>query len=118
MSDFTDILDDFADWLTLTGDVYEKTTTQNAAGQTVEVNNLLQSGLTVNFWIDTSKETSQSDKFVNKEVGTILLDPQEVTFTPDTTQYFLVGAIVYLFQGVDNIAEFGEVYKITYTRDL
>ena len=117
MSDFNDFLRDFEDWQTLTGDVYEITTGQNAAGQPLETETLIQSNLKVNMWVNSSVETDESDKFVDKEKGTILFSDSDINFTPEINMVFRVGTDDYLFEGKDNIAFFGEIWQISYVKD-
>lgn len=118
MSDFSDIINDFDDWKKETGIVYQLTQIRNAAGQTEDSESVVQSGIEFWRWTDQSLQTNVSDKFVDRETGNILLDPETTSFTPNVNMWIINAAgIRYNIEGVDNIGAFTEVYKLSYTRE-
>lgn len=109
----------FRDWTKRTGSFYQKTVTTDPVGRDVITWPLVSGGdnITVNFWTDNSLETLTSDKFVNQKTGRLLLDPAEITFTPDTTMKFTSEGIDYFIVGNDDVADFDEVLVLKWARD-
>jgi hypothetical protein len=107
----------FSDWKKKTVTFEAEGSTPNAAGQPVKGWNILKSGVKVNWWVSTSRETRESDKFVDKVKGKALLDFSEGV-SPTTGARMVEGSTVYLITGVDNMAGFDDFYVLDWIRDI
>ena len=110
------IFDLFPEFPTVTGSVYHNVSV-NSGGLVTDTPTLLQASVKAKKWIDASVETNTSDQFVNQETGTICFSPGDLTFTPSTTQWYVVGSDTYYFTGVNNIIGSDEIYQISYRKE-
>lgn len=114
------ILDHFTDWQKKTADFKKLVNTTNDAGQPIEEWQTVSggSGIDVNFWTDASRETNQNDRFVDQATGTALVDPAKISFAPDTTMKMVIDSKDYYIEGVDDVAALGDVYILTWRREI
>lgn len=114
------MLEYFEEWTTKTGTFEQYVSTTNAAGQPIETWEAVTGGedVEVNFWTDSSRETNVNDRFVDQATGTLLVDPAQISFKPDTTMRFNVAGKVYYIEGVDDVAAMGDVYVLKWRREI
>lgn len=114
------MLEYFSDWQNVTGTFEQYVSTTNAAGQPIESWVTVTGGenVKVNFWTDSSRETNVNDRFVDQATGTFLINPADISFAPDTTMRFNVNGTIYYVEGFDDTADFGQVYVLTWRREL
>ncbi|MDA3939819.1 MAG: hypothetical protein PF693_10980 [Spirochaetia bacterium] len=108
------MLEFFTDWQKKTANIKELITTKNDAGQTVESETVIASGITINWWIDNSNETNINDKFVDQVKGSALISPE---YTLNTKQWMEIDSVKYYIIGVDDVAGFGEVTLVKWRRE-
>lgn len=107
------MFDLFADWRTKTADIYRATTTQDAAGRPVDGEELVASGVEINYWTDSSRVTNQNDQFVDQALGSALLPPE---LAVDTTMWMEIDGVIHHIIGVDDVAGFGDVLVVRWRR--
>lgn len=113
------ILDYFSDWM-VTATFKEPTTTTNDEGQPSDSWSTVTDGsdIDVALWTDSSRETNVNDRFVDQTTGTALVDPGDISFTPDTRMRMEIDGVDYYIEGVDNVAEFGEMIVLKWRREI
>ena len=116
----SDILTYFDNWRNATVTFEQFVSTTNAAGQPIESWETVtgDENIKVNFWTDASRETNVNDRFVDQVTGTVLIKPNNITFKPDTTMRFSVDGVYYYVEGFDDVAGFGEVYVLSWRREI
>ena len=116
----SDILTYFDNWRNATVTFEQFVSTTNAAGQPIESWETVSGGenIKVNFWTDASRETNVNDRFVDQATGTVLIKPNNITFKPDTTMRFSVEGVYYYVEGFDDVAAFGDVYILSWRREI
>ena len=108
------MLDYFDDWQVYTGTAYQKVETKDSQGRISSSYTQVAENVKYARWVGNSRQADIDDQFQNKEVGTILIDPADIGFTPDANT-----KIDDLFiEGVDNVAGFGDVYKLKYRKEI
>lgn len=110
----------FVDWQTKTASFEELSTTTNSAGQPVDTWSVISGAesVPVNFWTDSSRKTDVNDRFVDQATGTVLVDPADIDFEPDTTMRMEIDSKYYYIVGVDDVAGFDEVYVLNWRREV
>ena len=116
------ILNAFNDYPQQTALFYEKSTT-NSNGVVTDVWTNVSS---CKVWIYTNSsiQTNQNYKFVNKETGNIIYDPAMMvnaagkTFDITKKLKAIIDGIDYFIEGKDNIFRFNEVQILTYQKDV
>jgi hypothetical protein len=104
----------FADWRTKTATIKRLTTTQDAAGRPVSGETTVAADVAINYWTDSSRVTSQSDRFVDQALGSAIL-PAELSV--DTTMWMEIDGVKHHIIGVDDVAGFGEVLLVSWRRE-
>jgi len=112
----SDFLAPFDDVAKKTVTIQEKVAGVDSNGIPTETFNDLKT-VSLLWWTDESRVTSENDRFVDKARGRAILDVAE-GITPDTTMRMTAGSEIYFVSGVDQVLELGEIYVITWTRDL
>jgi hypothetical protein len=113
------LIDYFDNWKSVTASIEEQSASQNAAGQTtISWDDVVDDETyTVNWWTDTSNETSTNDRFVDQKKGKALIKYDDLSFTPTTDMRFKVESDYYYIIGVDNVAELNDFYVISWRYD-
>lgn len=109
-------LDDFRDLLNYSATFQVESTTKNSDGVPVKswaTDQVVSAG----FWTDNSQQTNINEKFVDQKLGTIVVDPNELTFTPTTKHRCEIDGEYYYIEGVDNSVFQGEVYFLKYRKE-
>lgn len=108
------ILDYFDDWQVYTGTAYQKQETRDSQGRITTSYTEVEAEVLYAAWVDNSQQTNTDDQFLNQEVGRILIDPADISFTP-TVDHKIDDLFI---EGVDNVAGFGEAYVLKYRREI
>lgn len=111
MSEFDGMLDEFADWAKTTGDfkVEEQTIVDGVPQPKTLVTKYANK--TVNFWTETSEETDQGDKYLDKARGIVLVP---ASWTVTIGYQFVTSDATYKITGVDNYGGLSEVKELTW----
>lgn len=118
MGYFQDFFADFEGWDISTAQFYSVANTERDPLTNLLLNpvdSALGDPVQVGKWVDKAQESNANNKFLNKEVGSIVMDYP--AFTLNIGDYAIISNVKYDIEGVDNIGSMNEVLKITYLRD-
>lgn len=109
-------LDDFRDLLDKSGTFEIESTIKNSEGVPTK-SWTTEQVVSCGFWTDNSQETNINDKFVDQNIGQIIVDPYDLTFVPTTKHRCSINNTLYYIEGVDDSVNQGEVYFLKYRRE-
>lgn len=115
MNDFSGMELDFVDWKNVVADVYQESTSTDIYGEVSTVRTLIDEDVKCGKWIESTQQTTESDKFVGQELGWLFISSPG--YKIDVTYVFVIDSVDYYVTGFKNMGQFGEIYLVSYRKE-